>query len=104
MSIAMEVLSLRRDRLGSVELLLAALEWQKAAQDTRSLMRGQAVIEAVDTVLLKVAVHASEAQGMLQEGGYPAKPTRRTERLKKRLGSSRRARSERQLQFATFYN
>jgi hypothetical protein len=101
----MDVLSLRRARLGSVELLLAALDWQKASQDTRSLMRGQAVIEAVDTVLLKVAVHASEAQRMFEEGGHPAKPTRRAERLRKRLGPPRRGtHSEWQLQFATFYN
>ena len=62
MSTATKVLSLRRDRSSSVERLLAALEWEKAAQDDEHILsRGYAVAEAADMVLLNVAVHAADA-------------------------------------------
>ena len=63
MSIATEILSLRRDQTSSVSLLLAAIEWQRATKnDSMMLMRGHAVVQAVDLVLLNVAVHAGEAK------------------------------------------
>jgi hypothetical protein len=62
MSIATEILSLRRDQSSSVKKLLAALDWQKAAQDDEHILsRGYAVGEAADIVLLNVAAHAAEA-------------------------------------------
>lgn len=61
MRIASEILSLRRNRASSVETLLAALEWEKAAHDDEHILsRGYAVREAADLVLLNVAVHAAE--------------------------------------------
>ena len=63
MSIAKEILSLRRDQTSSVSLLLGAIEWQRATQnDSMMLMRGHAVVQAVDLVLLNVAVHALETK------------------------------------------
>jgi hypothetical protein len=60
MSLGTEILSLRRNRESSVKALIAAMEWQKAAKsDVHTLARGLAVLEAADTVLLNVAVHAS---------------------------------------------
>jgi len=62
MSIATEILSLRREQTSSVKALLAALDWQKAAKDDQHILaRGYAVDEAADIVLLNVAVHAAEA-------------------------------------------
>ena len=62
MSIATEILSLRQNQSSSVETLLAAIEWEKAAQhDEHILSRRYAVREAVDIVLLNVAVHATDA-------------------------------------------
>lgn len=62
MRIASEILSLRRNRASSVETLLAALEWEKAAHDDEHILsRGYALREAADLVLLNVAVHAAEA-------------------------------------------
>jgi len=62
MSIATEILSLRRDQSSSVKRLLAALDWQKAARnDEHILSRSYAVNEAADIVLLNVAAHAAEA-------------------------------------------
>ena len=73
MSLGTELLSLRRNRESSVRALIAAMEWQKAAKsDVHTLARGLAVLEAADTVLLNVAVHAS---GVMQES--PAIRTRR---------------------------
>ena len=63
MSIATEILSLRRDQTSSVSLLLGAIEWQRATRnDSMVLMRGHAVVQAVDLVLLNVAVHAEETK------------------------------------------
>jgi hypothetical protein len=62
MSIATEILSLRRDQSSSVKRLLAALEWQKAARDDEHILsRGYAVDEVADIVLLNVAAHVTEA-------------------------------------------
>ena len=62
MSIATEILSLRRDQSSSVKRLLAALEWQKAARDDEHILsRGYAVNETADIVLLNVAAYAAEA-------------------------------------------
>ena len=61
MSITTEILSLRRDQTSSVSLLLGAIEWQRATKnDSMMLMRGHAVVQAIDLVLLNVAVHAQE--------------------------------------------
>jgi len=62
-SIAAEILSLRRDQTSSVSLLLGAIDWQRATtNDNFMLMRGHAVLQAIDLVLLNVAVHSLEAQ------------------------------------------
>ena len=60
MSIATEILSLRRDQFSSVERLIAALEWERAAPE-HILLRRYAVTEAADVVLLNVAAHAADA-------------------------------------------
>ena len=58
-----EILDLRSNRISSVETLLAALEWQKAAQyDEHILLRDYDVTQAADLVLLNVAAHALEMQ------------------------------------------
>ena len=62
MSVATDILSLRQNRSGSVETLLAAIEWEKAAQEREHILsRHYAVREAADIVLLNVAVHAADA-------------------------------------------
>ena len=62
MSVATEILSLRQNQSSSVETLLAAIEWEKAAQEEEHILsRRYAVREAADIVLLNVAVHAAEA-------------------------------------------
>ena len=62
MSIATEVLSLRRNQFSSVQALLSAMEWERAARnDEHMLSRGFAVSEAADQVLLNVAAHAADA-------------------------------------------
>lgn len=60
MSIATEILSLRRDQFSSVERVIAALEWERAAHE-HTLLRHYAVTEAADIVLLNVAAHAADA-------------------------------------------
>ena len=60
MSIATQILSLRRDQFSSVERLIAALEWERASPED-ILVRRYAVIEAADMVLLNVAAHAADA-------------------------------------------
>jgi hypothetical protein len=63
MSIGTEILSLRRDQNSSLSFLLGAIEWQSAAQNADiKLMRGHAVMQAADLVLLNTAVHALEMQ------------------------------------------
>jgi len=74
MSIATELLSLRRDRSSSVETLLGLLEWQHSAQDPQfAETRRYACEQAADIVLMNVAVHALEA-----EVTFEPRPTRRT--------------------------
>ena len=64
MSIATELLSLRRDQDSSVNLLLGAIAWEKAAQSPEhKRARHASVLQLADVVLLNVAVHASEASG-----------------------------------------
>src|SRR5215468_1176595 len=61
MSIAREILSLRRDQSSSVAALLAAIEWECAAEeDIRILARGYDVMVAADRVLLNVAAHCAD--------------------------------------------
>ena len=59
MSIATEILGLRRDQFSSVERLIAALEWERIAHE-HNLLRRYAVTEAADVVLLNVAAHAAD--------------------------------------------
>jgi len=62
MSIATDILNLRRNRLSSVETLMAKIDWLVAAgTEAHILTRGFAVREAADLVLLNVATHAAEA-------------------------------------------
>jgi hypothetical protein len=70
MSIATEILSLRRDQTSSVTTLLALLDWQHAAHNKLfAETRSYAVTQAADVVLLNVAVHALEAQDTLPTRG-----------------------------------
>jgi hypothetical protein len=83
MSIATEVLSLRRDQSSSVSALLAAIEWECAAEDEmRLLARGYDVMRLADVVLMNVAAHAAD------QSSEPAK-SRRTRRA---VSQSRRNR------------
>lgn len=62
MSISTEILDLRRDRSSSVSALIAAMEWECAAEDDmRMLARGHEVMRIADLVLLNVAAHAADA-------------------------------------------
>jgi hypothetical protein len=62
MSIATDILSLRRDQSSSVSALLAAIEWEVAAEeDIRILARGYDVMRMADAVLVNVAAHAADA-------------------------------------------
>jgi hypothetical protein len=61
MSIATEILSLRRNRSSSVELLLGAIEWaRKAPVEYVVETRMFAALEAADLVLLNTAAHAAD--------------------------------------------
>jgi hypothetical protein len=61
MSIATEILSLRRDQSSSVSLLLNALEWEKVAEgEMRIFARRHDVMRIVDIVLANVAAHAAD--------------------------------------------
>lgn len=104
MSITTEVLSLRRNQASSVRALQAAIEWQQAAKDDRMMMRGHAVAQAADLVLLNVAAHAAEAQRLFDVGGHTLPAPKRAIRPRKRIGHERRnVRTTRQLNFTTFY-
>ena len=62
MSIATDILNLRRNQSSSVATLIAMIDWQKSAQDKdHKMSRGFAVTEAADDVLMNVAVYAAEA-------------------------------------------
>ena len=64
MSIATEILSLRRDQGSSVNLLIGAIAWEQAAKNPEHKMARHAdVLHLADLVLLNVAVHAAEALG-----------------------------------------
>lgn len=103
MSCATEVLCLRRDQSSSVEALLAAMDWQRGTEGTRNLMRGHAVIQAADIVLLKVAAHAADAQALFNGGGFSLTPPQRPVRPGSRIvGRHRRPHVTRQLRFAAF--
>jgi hypothetical protein len=81
--VAAEILSLRRDQSSSMTALLAALEWQRAAREGHvAAMRGYAAAQAADIVLLKVAVHALEAQDkpLIRAARRPVLPSRRKNR------------------------
>ena len=61
MSIATEILSLRRDQGSSVNLLIGAIAWEQAARNPQHKMARHAdVLQLADLVLLNVAVHAAE--------------------------------------------
>jgi|SRR5215469_2792294 len=63
MSIATDILSLRRDRSSSVETLLGLMDWEHQAwEPDHRTSRHYAVEQAADTVLMAVAVHAAEAE------------------------------------------
>lgn len=107
MSIGAEVLLLRRDQGSSVEGLLGAIDWQRAAakdtKDPRYIARGHAVMEAADKVLLKVAVYAAEAQKLWEQSERMALP-RRAARPRPRVSRwMREAIATRQLTFAAFH-
>ena len=62
MSVVTEILGLRQDQFSSVARLIAALDWQKSAEDDGHILyRGFAVTEAADLVLVNVAAHCAEA-------------------------------------------
>jgi hypothetical protein len=106
MSCATAVLCLRREQSSSVELLLGAIDWQSNAKDALvARMRGHAVTQAADTVLLNVAVHAAEAQRMFGEGDgssltAPPRPPRPRKSAARRRADTL---ATRQLNFASFY-
>jgi len=67
MSIVTEILSLRRDRLSSVTMLLALLDReQEPMSPYQQATRRYASLEAADVVLTNVAAHAAEAMVYLQ--------------------------------------
>jgi hypothetical protein len=107
MSIGAEVLSLRRQQGSSVEALIGAMDWQRAAakdtKDPRYVARGHAVLEAVDNVLLKVAVHAAEAQKLWEQSDRGTL-ARRAARPRPRISRwMRDAMASRQMTFALFH-
>jgi len=84
MSIGTEILSLRRNQTSSVSLLIGAIEWQRATNnDSIKLMRSHAVLQAVDLVLLNVAVHAQETtdEQLTRKNRRAAVPSRRKRRI-----------------------
>ncbi len=85
MTIATQILGLRQNQSSSVKTLIAMLDWQKAAQDdSHILSRGFAVTQAVDHVLLNVAVHVAEALNEpppILRARHAVSPSRRKRRL-----------------------
>jgi hypothetical protein len=82
------------------------MDWQINAKDSIvSRMRGHAVTQAADTVLLNVAVHAAEAQRMFgEDGGHTLTPPQRPPRPRKSVARRRAdTLATRQLNFAAFY-
>ena len=83
MTIASAILSLRRNQSSSVELLLGALDWERAAtQYDHRAARHYAVLQAIDQVLLNVAAHASAQQTFFADTDFalipPKRPSRRS--------------------------
>ena len=82
MGIATDILSLRRDRLSSVTMLLSAIE---RFHEVRTFNRSFQVNEAADLVLTNVAAHAAEALVAQQPTGGRAQRVisiRRNRRVK----------------------
>lgn len=62
MSIATEILSLRREKSSSVASLISLVEWEQMANDSdHRVSRHHAVLEAADVVLTNVAAHCADA-------------------------------------------
>jgi len=73
MALATDMLALRRNQISSVETLLAALDWARAASATHfATARAYAAAQAADVVLYNVTIHALAA---LEE--KPLRATRR---------------------------
>lgn len=58
MSIATEILNMRRNRESSVKALIGAIEWYEVSA---TLHRHWAMLEAIDLVLTNVAAYAADA-------------------------------------------
>jgi len=70
LSIATEILSLRRNQSSSVETLLALIDWEyQASEPDHRMRRHFEVLEAADAVLMNVAAHAAEAEKNLASPG-----------------------------------
>lgn len=107
MAIASTILSLRRNQSSSVELLLGALDWERAAtQYDHRAARHYAVLQAVDQVLLNVAAHAAAQQILFAGTDFALIPPRRPARRSFPKASPRRrmTRHLNQLTFAAFSN
>jgi hypothetical protein len=90
MSLATDILNLRRNQSSSVSTLIAMLEWQRAAQDKDHVMsRGFAVAEAADDVLMNVAVYAAEAWGERPAMAHRARRTAPSSGRKRQFDSGR---------------
>jgi hypothetical protein len=88
MSIATEILSLRRDQSSSVSALLAAIEWECAAEeDIRILARGYDVMRLADVVLVNVAAHAGEQLSEPPTIGRTRRPVPSFRRTQRRSGT-----------------
>jgi hypothetical protein len=72
LSIATEILSLRRNQSSSVETLLALIDWEyQACEPDHRMRRHFEVLEAADVVLMNVAAHAAEAEKNLRSPEAP---------------------------------
>jgi len=84
MSIATNILNLRRDRSSSVETLLALIDWEHQAWTRNHKMsRHYAVEQAADVVLMNVAAHAAEADKYLTAPDSAGPETRAFVRTRK---------------------
>ncbi len=88
MSIATDILGLRQNQSSSVKTLMAMIDWQKAAEDDGHIsLRGFAVREAADLVLLNVAAHTMEALGEPPAIPRPRRPVSSSRRKRRRSDS-----------------
>ena len=88
MSIATEILALRRNRSSSVELLLGAIEWARQAPGGYvAEARMFAALEAADRVLLNTAAHAAEALNEPQTTQRSRRATMPSRRRRRRYDS-----------------